>query len=639
LSLLIDVSNSINDSEFTLQKQGYASAFRDASVLAGITSGQHGKIAANVVYWSSSSQQAEVVPFTLIDDAASASAFADAIESTTRSFDNLTGIGSAIQYATPRFDTNDFIGTRRVIDVSGDGTNNSGIAPSTARDAALSAGVTTINGLAIGGGGIESYYNQNVKGGADSFVVPVASFSDIAGAVRRKVFIESTGRPNIGQPPRPGDADPLPVDPTKSGLVVVTHGWNGPQDLAASASLLGLRSYGDHNWLEETQAAIQQNATEPRWDVRSERWEFFAGPDPLSAMIGGRVLGHAYGSKLNLDGLTDVHLVAHSAGSWYIQSIAEIIDYRARKDGLDISVHVTFLDAFTPLGGGPLGRTAEYVEHYVDRDVSDGSFFTNLHLSGAVNIDITALDGVAGEPHGDPWRFYRDSAVDPQSQANMAWYGWGFQRSAEYAGVVDLPSGTCQVYLPSGDGNCGEFPSFERLADGNIDLTDPIFSVGYANSTPFTISSASQIGLLQTQSPAYAQFLVDLAGMRNALEFNYEFLSDAEGALSVYLDEDLVFQADERFDFSTLLDQEPLVAWLGRDVEPGLHWLTFRLDPWSEAQSELAFGNVQFVYYEVNGASPPGPQTIPTPAAFGAGGVVLLLMAVRRRRPVSLNVN
>lgn len=201
LFLSVDVSGSVNFNEFNLQKQGYANAFLDADVQNLITSSQNG-IAVALGYWSDSSQQNTAVPFTLLKTAADANAFSALISATTRPFSSSTGIGSAIDYAANELLTNDFDGTRLVIDLSGDGTNNVGVAPSTARDAALANGITTINGLPIGDAGLLSYFENNVQGGADSFSILANDFASVDAAVKQKLFQEISNNPT--DVPEPG---------------------------------------------------------------------------------------------------------------------------------------------------------------------------------------------------------------------------------------------------------------------------------------------------------------------------------------------------------------------------------------------------------------------------------------------------
>ncbi|MEO1186052.1 MAG: DUF1194 domain-containing protein, partial [Cyanobacteria bacterium J06636_27] len=80
LSLLVDVSGSIDANEFNLQKQGYADVFSNAALFNNfISKGKEGKIAVNYIYWSNSTQQQEAVGWTLIDSVQASQDFAKSI--------------------------------------------------------------------------------------------------------------------------------------------------------------------------------------------------------------------------------------------------------------------------------------------------------------------------------------------------------------------------------------------------------------------------------------------------------------------------------------------------------------------------------------------------------------------------------
>ena len=175
LVLAVDVSASISDEEFASQRQGYVQAFQSLAVKSAISGGPLGRSAATVVYWSGASDQLQVVPWALIDSAASADAFATAIASTSRSFSEATSISEAIVFSAALFGANDFTG-RRVIDVSSDGKNNETPggacavdsaaclgAVTSARDAAGAAGIQ-INGLPITAefADLDAYFTANV---------------------------------------------------------------------------------------------------------------------------------------------------------------------------------------------------------------------------------------------------------------------------------------------------------------------------------------------------------------------------------------------------------------------------------------------------------------------------------------------
>lgn len=195
LSLLVDVSGSISTAEFNLQRTGYSNAFRTPGIKSQITStanGRLGKIAVNLVYWSSFNQQVEAVSWSLLDSAAACDAFADAIDATTRPFDNNTSIQGALDFASPLFGTNGFDGFRKVIDISGDGENNSlasGRTLAAARSDALTR-VDAINALVIGGEGLLSYFVNNVVGGTNFFALRAENFDAFGTAIFRKLTFE-----------------------------------------------------------------------------------------------------------------------------------------------------------------------------------------------------------------------------------------------------------------------------------------------------------------------------------------------------------------------------------------------------------------------------------------------------------------
>ena len=188
----MDTSVSVDANEFDLQMQGLARAFRDPGVLAAIRhSGENG-IAVTLVQWGYGLQQRVAVDWAQIHDAASADAFAGAIEASPRHFiGNGTGISRAMWFASELFGDNGFSGRRRVIDISGDGRNNSGTSPARIRRMVVAEGIT-VNGLAILDGDISlgHYYRENVIGGANSFVMTANTFADYADAIRRKLLRE-----------------------------------------------------------------------------------------------------------------------------------------------------------------------------------------------------------------------------------------------------------------------------------------------------------------------------------------------------------------------------------------------------------------------------------------------------------------
>jgi Protein of unknown function (DUF1194) len=192
LVLAVDASGSVDQRRFELQQQGYVAAFRDPRVLRAIQSGAAQAIAVTMVQWTGPELQMQVLPWTVINDAATAHAFADAIAATPRQlFSGGTSISGAIDYAVPLLLESPFKGARRVIDISGDGSNNRGRPATSARDDATRAGII-INGLPILAlePDLKRYYSDHVIGGPGAFVVAAESYETFADAIIKKLIRE-----------------------------------------------------------------------------------------------------------------------------------------------------------------------------------------------------------------------------------------------------------------------------------------------------------------------------------------------------------------------------------------------------------------------------------------------------------------
>ena len=203
LVLAADVSRSIDSEKFQLQRDGYAAAITDPRVLEAIKSGRTGRTGLSLVEWSGLSSQRVVIDWTAISDAESAKSFADRLLEAPRSFADRTSISSAIEFAMGHLARAPFESARHTIDVSGDGTNNSGGEVTQARDAAVAQGVT-INGLVIlsetplawnpdhtnPAGGLENYYRNNVIGGPGAFVMAAQGFNSFGQAIVKKMIAE-----------------------------------------------------------------------------------------------------------------------------------------------------------------------------------------------------------------------------------------------------------------------------------------------------------------------------------------------------------------------------------------------------------------------------------------------------------------
>ena len=196
LVLAVDASGSVDHEEYRLQLSGIAAAFRDAEVVSASRSGLHGRIAAKMLIWSDNYLPTAATTWYVIDDADSAEIFARHVETFPRSIiDNGTGIGNALLRAADAIEENNLIGTRRVIDVSGDGRENSvsggGKLITEAREEMRRRGII-VNGLAILAEepSLASYYHQQLIVGPSAFVMSVGTFQDFAKAMRMKLLRE-----------------------------------------------------------------------------------------------------------------------------------------------------------------------------------------------------------------------------------------------------------------------------------------------------------------------------------------------------------------------------------------------------------------------------------------------------------------
>jgi uncharacterized protein DUF1194 len=211
LVLASDVSRSVDTRKFQLQREGYAAALSNPKVIESIRSGPNGRIAICFVEWSGVTSQKLVIDWAIVSDAASARKIGDQLIELPRAFADRTSISAGIEFAMSQLDRAPFKAARRTIDVSGDGTNNSGRDVTLARDDALAKGVT-INGLVILSdsplpwnpehtnppGGLDGYYRNNVIGGPSAFVMVAENHNSFGQAIVKKMIAEIAWNP----PPR-----------------------------------------------------------------------------------------------------------------------------------------------------------------------------------------------------------------------------------------------------------------------------------------------------------------------------------------------------------------------------------------------------------------------------------------------------
>ncbi len=203
LVLAVDVSGSIDADEARLQRDGYVAALTDPDVIKAIRGGILGRVAMTYIEWAGEDYTTTVADWTVIEDEASARAFAAIIARAPIQTALWTSISNIIDQALASFPGNGFEGTRRVIDISGDGPNNQGGLVTLHRDRAVAQGVA-INGLPIVNDraspfgwpalpNLDLYYANCVIGGPGSFYVVANTFADFARAIRKKLILEIAG--------------------------------------------------------------------------------------------------------------------------------------------------------------------------------------------------------------------------------------------------------------------------------------------------------------------------------------------------------------------------------------------------------------------------------------------------------------
>ncbi|HOY78414.1 MAG TPA: DUF1194 domain-containing protein [Hyphomonadaceae bacterium] len=198
LLLAVDISQSMDFDEHTIQRNGYVEAFRHKDVINALTSGPEGKIAVMYMEWAGDFDPIPTIPWTIIDSAKAAHDFADRLENEPIFGEQRTSISTALYAAKDYILNNNISSHRQVIDVSGDGANNAGRLVEEARDDVVKAGIV-INGLPImlnkprefyDIDHLDRYYKHCVIGGASAFIAPVFDLRHLSSTIRKKLVME-----------------------------------------------------------------------------------------------------------------------------------------------------------------------------------------------------------------------------------------------------------------------------------------------------------------------------------------------------------------------------------------------------------------------------------------------------------------
>jgi hypothetical protein len=210
LVIAVDVSYSMDTDEQALQRDGYTAALTSRDFIEAVRKGPTGRIAVTYVEWAGENDQRVVVPWQLIDGPEAAGAFIDALKAIPPRRASRTSISGALKFSAELLEQSPHKALRRVIDVSGDGTNNQGRLVVPTRDDVVAKGIT-INGLPVmlkeANTGfldipnLDEYYEDCVIGGPGAFVVPARGREQFVEAIRKKLLLEVAGlTPELPKP-------------------------------------------------------------------------------------------------------------------------------------------------------------------------------------------------------------------------------------------------------------------------------------------------------------------------------------------------------------------------------------------------------------------------------------------------------
>lgn len=222
LILAVDVSLSMSPGELEIQRDGYAAALTHDQVIQAILGGMHGRIAVTYFEWAGTASQHVIVPWTVIASREDAERVAEQLSANPPGSARRTSISGALEFALDLFAESGFQGSRRVVDISGDGPNNHGNPVEAAREALVSRGIT-VNGLPLMTNkgltnrfdirDLDVYYRDCVIGGPGAFMIPVNDWSQFPEAVRRKLVIELAN----AAPQNASGEDSFPLIPAQAG--------------------------------------------------------------------------------------------------------------------------------------------------------------------------------------------------------------------------------------------------------------------------------------------------------------------------------------------------------------------------------------------------------------------------------------
>ena len=422
--------------------------------------------------------------------------------------------------------------------------------------------------------------------------------------------------------------------PSQRNIVVVTHGWS-PLGIATATSpwietlvrnvcfKLGMIAQLDSSGIHPVWSCSNSS-----WLVTSADWSVQANvPLPLEAYIFAGSLGDELGDRIATLGANHVHFIAHSAGSNLIHHATERIRKRCADSGQaacqQTRIHETFLDAFAPLRTvESYGVGADYAEQFVDTlpvvfaGVLDP---TNVMLPRTFNFDVTALDphvidSLGIDHHAWPYEFFNASVTPPfiapvyLANGTTMPYRYGLPKSVELGGdivtdraaypplncscpITDSQTTVCELDAANSKTHCPPAQLLSVVVDALGTIASAFSPTGTVTTTGPIGQGASIPGVgLATGSPAWLGIQFQARQSVDVLEFDYAFTGSAQGLLSVYLDDKLLYRTQE----SHALPGSNTSGRLPFGIDPSAaHVLAFRLDPTNATPSQVQISNVR----------------------------------------------
>ncbi|SDD13819.1 DUF1194 domain-containing protein [Ruegeria marina] len=205
LALGLDVSGSVDATEYRLQLDGLAAALLAPDVRERLLAMPSAPLRLAVFEWSEPGHQRLILDWREIRSAGDIAATAAQLAGTTRApAPPGTAIGPAMAHGAALLGQQPDC-WKRTLDLSGDGKHNMGPHPRDMRRALSNRGIT-INGLVIGAdstdatdrrqveiGELSAYYKAWVLTGPDAFVEVALGYDDYQRAMERKLLRELEG--------------------------------------------------------------------------------------------------------------------------------------------------------------------------------------------------------------------------------------------------------------------------------------------------------------------------------------------------------------------------------------------------------------------------------------------------------------